>query len=651
MNISKIKLTNNAVANIKDATARAAIASFNATFAQKVHRHEYTDILNAPWTNDAKANTAYNKACDAYNASNTVSNMAQNHAGNTSIHVNSALQDKWNNYASYINAATNIAQNACNIANNAVNIANAPKEWADILNKPESFNPSVHGHDWTEISNRPEFSDPEWNNISNKPSVFPPEYHTHNISEVTQLQYKLNLMNNAMNNIANNVSSDWNNITNKPDIFPSEWNNISNKPDKFTPEDHLHTIANVISLQNTLNSMNNAINNAGTGSVDWNNVSNKPTEYPLEFHTHLFTDVYSGGSLNVPLNRTLEGFANAISNKANVSHTHTKSQITDFPAIPTIDWNQLQTSGNKIAEVTINGVSTDVYAPEGGGGGNPEWTDVQNKPSNFPTNWALVEDQPTIPRQNRHTIFVSNCTVTQENEYGTSPASTSYKCVKVVTPDIDVQEGDLITLVWDSSTGTTSTYRNIYLQFGSSDTAKHWVLKHDGADGSGFYSIFGSAQSASSCRTNTFVYTSAQYAQGALHYQNYWENSNYYIAICTTSASTASKGITTQYIQTLLSKLLVPVVFSNANTKQSALTCTFAGYTFTVYINGSASSSSNYTIPRGIVWIYFDKDNLIAYVSSDGSLPNKYLTDKQSSLTIDWSQITNKPSVYNGGVI
>ena len=34
-----------------------------------------------------------------------------------------------------------------------------------------------------------------------------------------------------------------------------------------------------------------------------------------------------------------------------------------------VSWNQLQTSGSKIAEVTIDGTKTDVYAPTGGSGG------------------------------------------------------------------------------------------------------------------------------------------------------------------------------------------------------------------------------------------------------------------------------------------
>lgn len=34
-----------------------------------------------------------------------------------------------------------------------------------------------------------------------------------------------------------------------------------------------------------------------------------------------------------------------------------------------VSWNQIQQSGTKIAEITINGTTQDVYAPSGGGGG------------------------------------------------------------------------------------------------------------------------------------------------------------------------------------------------------------------------------------------------------------------------------------------
>lgn len=34
----------------------------------------------------------------------------------------------------------------------------------------------------------------------------------------------------------------------------------------------------------------------------------------------------------------------------------------------TTSWNQIQTTGTKIAEIGIDGIKTDIYAPSGGGG-------------------------------------------------------------------------------------------------------------------------------------------------------------------------------------------------------------------------------------------------------------------------------------------
>ena len=39
-----------------------------------------------------------------------------------------------------------------------------------------------------------------------------------------------------------------------------------------------------------------------------------------------------------------------------------------------VSWNQIQTSGTKIAEITINGTSQEVFAPSGGGGGSVNYS-------------------------------------------------------------------------------------------------------------------------------------------------------------------------------------------------------------------------------------------------------------------------------------
>lgn len=44
-----------------------------------------------------------------------------------------------------------------------------------------------------------------------------------------------------------------------------------------------------------------------------------------------------------------------------------------------VSWSEVQTTGTKIATITINGTPTDVYAPSGGSGGSTvSWSEIQN---------------------------------------------------------------------------------------------------------------------------------------------------------------------------------------------------------------------------------------------------------------------------------
>lgn len=52
---------------------------------------------------------------------------------------------------------------------------------------------------------------------------------------------------------------------------------------------------------------------------------------------------------------------------------------------------QVQTSGTKIATVSIDGASTDIYAPSGGGGGST-WTDISNEFSVTASNFTAKTD-------------------------------------------------------------------------------------------------------------------------------------------------------------------------------------------------------------------------------------------------------------------
>lgn len=92
-------------------------------------------------------------------------------------------------------------------------------------------------------------------------------------------------------------------------------------------------------------------------------------------------------------------------------------------------------------------------------------------------------------------------------------------------------------------------------------------------------------------------------------------------AYCDTAAGTAAKTAScTGYNPTSNSYLHVIVV--NANTAASALTLNVNGKgAKSIYINGSASSSSNYTLPAGSYIVFYNGTNY--YFRTDGALTTK----------------------------
>ena len=92
-------------------------------------------------------------------------------------------------------------------------------------------------------------------------------------------------------------------------------------------------------------------------------------------------------------------------------------------------------------------------------------------------------------------------------------------------------------------------------------------------------------------------------------------------AYCNTDAATAAKTAScTGY--NLLSNSYLHVVVVNSNSSANALTLNVNGKgAKSIYINGSASSSSNYSLPAGSYLVYYDGTNY--YFRTDGTLTTK----------------------------
>ena len=89
-------------------------------------------------------------------------------------------------------------------------------------------------------------------------------------------------------------------------------------------------------------------------------------------------------------------------------------------------------------------------------------------------------------------------------------------------------------------------------------------------------------------------------------------------AYCNTAAATAAKTATCSGYA-LLDKSYIQVILVNANSSQTALTLNVNGKgSKPIYINGSSSSTTNYTLPAGSYFVYYDGTNY--YFRTDGKI-------------------------------
>lgn len=136
----------------------------------------------------------------------------------------------------------------------------------------------------------------------------------------------------------------------------------------------------------------------------------------------------------------------------------------------------------------------------------------------------------------------------------------------------------------------------------------------------------GSAGYLAANRTYEFVYDGTYYQLiGDLDTNTI----NYGIVQCSTAAATAAKvGSTNKYDP---SNRYIIVVMNYANSAASALTLNInSNGAKPIYINGSASSSSNYTLPAGTYIVYYNGTNY--YFRTDGYL-NANVTGTASGLS------------------
>lgn len=169
--------------------------------------------------------------------------------------------------------------------------------------------------------------------------------HTHSVSDVS-----------GLSSVA--ITGDYNDLINKPESQNVEWDEVLNKPSSYPPSAHAHTeYVNITDIQDNLTSTDtNKPLSANQGMVLKGLVDSKSDTG----HKHTVNDVTDltipsktsdlvndGDGTNVFIKDNDSRLSDSRTPK---SHTHTKSQITDFPSIP-----------SKTSDLTNDGDGTNAF--------------------------------------------------------------------------------------------------------------------------------------------------------------------------------------------------------------------------------------------------------------------------------------------------
>ena len=161
-----------------------------------------------------------------------------------------------------------------------------------------------------------------WDSITGKPSSFNPSSHSHTISDISGLQSLLNAKANSNHS--------------------HTWNSITNKPANFTPSAHTHQASDIADLHTILSKYATKdeipqINTDGL-TIDTSNLAtktsvetlaNKVTEASEALKSETKLRANSIAAIDSKID---DEIASLKRTKADLSHTHTMSEVTDLSA-------------------------------------------------------------------------------------------------------------------------------------------------------------------------------------------------------------------------------------------------------------------------------------------------------------------------------
>lgn len=326
---------------------------------------------------------------------------------------------------------------------------------------------------------------------------------------------------------------------------------------------------------------------------------------------------------------------------ATVATTGSYDDLNDKPTIPIVnDATITLTQGGTIkGSFTLNQGTDQTIDLDAGGVSSVDWNDVQNKPS-FATvatsgDYDDLDNKPTIPTVPTNVSAFNNdagyITGIDSNDVvsalGYTPGTSNFSGSYTDLTDKPTIPDDLADLNDDSThrlvTDTEKTTWNNKSDFSGSynDLTDKPTIPSAGIPGGG---------------------NAGQVLKkvSATDYDVTWSNQSETLpsAYCTTAGGTAAKKANCSLYVTQANQYL-QVLIGSANTYQGALTLNInSAGAKPIYINGTVSSSSNYTLPNGTYFVFYDGTNY--YFRTDGKL-----TMPNAAFSGSYTELADKPTI------
>lgn len=252
-------------------------------------------------------------------------------------------------------------------------------------------------------------------------------------------------------------------------------------------------------------------------------------------------------------------------------------------------------------------------------------------------NWLSLALKTDVPAKisdlsNTSGGFVTYCTCS-------TAAGTAAKVVTIDSGDTNwvLRKGSIIAVKFTN----TNTASNVTLNV--NNTGAKSVYYNTSVNTGNSNSIFGYAN-----RVVFYLYdgTNWVWISDSRHDGN---DNTYTTAYCSTAAGTAAKTASMSgYV--LTANRYTVLTITNANTAASALTLNINGKgAKPLYINGTASSSTNHTLPAGSYIVWYDGTNY--YIYNNGEIPRMIHSEEPVSVTppsasVSGSEITDGSITY-----